>query len=107
MFNANSFVNTSYSDFKSKPIKVIVQPCRRQATVLPRSINFRNPYVIDCLNDDQKVELPLTVCRLNVQSLGNTAIPVADYVISQGIDVLPLSLMLKLIGFEVYWISTG
>ena len=66
LFNINSFVNTSSSDFKYRSIKVIVCPRRRHARVLLRSINFHNLHVISSLHDDQKVEGPLTVCCLNV-----------------------------------------
>jgi len=47
--------------------------------------------IIYSLHDDQKIEVKLSVCYLNVQSLGIKAIPVADYVVSEGIDVLRLS----------------
>ena len=47
--------------------------------------------MIDSLHDDQKVEVPLTVCCLNVQSLRNKATPVADFVVSHSIDVLALT----------------
>ena len=91
MFNVNSLVNTSSSDFKSKSTKISVRPRRRHARVLLRSINFHNLHVIDSLHDDQKVEVPLTVCCLNFRSLRNKAIYVADYVVSEGIDVLALT----------------
>ena len=91
MFNVNSVVNTSSSDFISKYLKVILRPRRKHARVLLRSINIHNLYVIDSLHDHQKVEVPLTVCCLNVQSLRNKAISVTDYVISQGIDVLAIT----------------
>jgi len=47
--------------------------------------------VMDSLYGDQKVEVPLKVCCLNVQPLKTKATPVADYVVSQGIDVLVLT----------------
>jgi len=67
LVNVNSFVNTLSSDLKSN--KVIVHSPRRHPRVLLRNINFHNLQVIDPLHDDQKVEIPLTVCCLNVQSL--------------------------------------
>jgi len=56
--------------------------------LLIRRLPILNPnllklYFIDSLQDDQKVVVPLTVCCLNVQSLRNKAIPMADYVVSQ------------------------
>ena len=39
-------------------------------------------YVIDSIHDDQKVEVPLSVCCLNVQFFRDKAIPVADYFVS-------------------------
>ena len=53
LFNVNSFVKTSSSDFK-----VIVRPRLTHARGLVRSINFHNLHVIDSLHDDQKVEVP-------------------------------------------------
>ena len=88
--SSGTLFNTSSSDFKSKSIKVIVRPRRKHAKVLLRSINFHNVHVIDSLHDDQEIDVPLTVCCLNVQSLRNKAISVTDYVVSQGIDVLAL-----------------
>ena len=49
------------------------------------TITFYNLHVIDSLHDDQKVEVPLSVCCPNVKSLRNKAIPVADYVASQAL----------------------
>jgi len=66
LFNVNSFINMSSSDFKCKSIKVIVRLRRRRASVLLRSINVHNMHVIDFLHDDQNVEVSLTVCCLNV-----------------------------------------
>ena len=62
----------------------------RHARVLLRS-NIYNLRVIDSLHDDQQVEVQLTVCCLNAQSLRNKAISVADYVVSKGIGVLALT----------------
>ena len=63
----------------------------RNARVLLRSIKFHNLHVIVSLKDDQNVEVRLMVYCLNVQSLKNKAIPVDDYVVSQGVDVLALT----------------
>jgi len=64
LFNVNSFVNTSSSDFKSNSIKVIVRPYHKHARVFLWSINFHNLHVIDSLHVDQKVEVPLMVCSI-------------------------------------------
>ena len=68
-----------------------MRPRDRHARDLLRSINFHNLFVIDFLHNHHKDEVPLLICCLNVQSLRNKVIPVADYVISQGIDVLALT----------------
>jgi len=68
-----------------------VRPHHRHDRVLLRSINFHNLHVIDSLDDDQKADVPLTVCCLNVQLSKNKATSVPDYVVSQGIDVLSLT----------------
>jgi len=45
--------------------------------------------VIDSLHDDQKVEVPLSICYLNDQLLRNRLwLIMANYVVSQGMDVL-------------------
>jgi len=62
--------NTSSPYFKSNSINVILRPRRREDRVLLKSINFYNLYAIH---------------------LRNKAILVADYVVSQGIDVLELT----------------
>ena len=69
--------------FISKYIKFIVCPRRRHEMELPRSTIFHNLYAIDSLLDDQnKSEVSSSACCLNVQSLRNKVIPVADYVLS-------------------------
>ena len=60
---------------------------RKHDRNLPKNINFRNLYIIDSLHDDQKAGTPLSACCLNVQSLRDKVIPVADYIVLQGIDV--------------------
>ena len=57
-----------------------------------------NLLVMDSLHDDQKVEVPLTVCFVNVKSFRNKAIYVAVYVVSQDIDAYALT---------ETWIRTG
>ena len=52
---------------------------------------FRNLYVIYPKHDDQKIKGPLSVYCLIDQSLRNIAISVADYFVSQDIDVLALT----------------
>jgi len=39
------------------------------------------------------IKVPLSVCSQNIQTLRNKARPVADYVVSKGIDVLALTEM--------------
>ena len=68
-----------------------MRPRRKHARVLLRSNKLYNLHVIDSLHDDQKVAVQLTACCLNVQSSRNNTMPVADYVVSQGIDVLALT----------------
>ena len=92
-FNVNSVDNTSSSDFSSKSVTIIFLPRHRRARNLQMTITFYNLHVIDSLHDDQKVEVPLSVCCPNVKSLRNKAIPVADYVVSQGFDVLAITEM--------------
>ena len=46
--------------------------------VVIRNFNFHNLYVIGSLYDERKVEIALSVCCLNVQSLKNQVKPVAD-----------------------------
>jgi len=69
----------------------VLQLASREARDLVRSINLHNLYVIESLHDDQKGDVPLPICCLNVQSLGNKAIPVSDYMLLQDIDVLGLT----------------
>ena len=85
--NSNVIQSVKYSR-----IPVIVRPRGELGEIVPRSTtNFRNLHVIGPSTFVQKVEEPLSVCCLNVQSLRNKVIPVVDYVVSHGFNVLALT----------------
>ena len=58
---------------------------------MPRNnVNFRNVRVVVPSVIVRKIEAPLSVCYLNVQSLRNEATPLTDYVVSKDFDVFAL-----------------
>ncbi len=71
-------------------IPVIVRPWRDLGKSTPRNVNFHNLHVVKPSRSSQKVDEPLSVCCLNVQSLNNEALSVADFVATHGTDILAL-----------------
>ena len=51
-------------------------------------MNFPNLHVVKPSCSSQKVDEPLSVCCINVQSLDNKALSVANFVVTQGIDII-------------------
>ena len=78
-----------------------------QAINLLMNLNFQNPYVIDSLHDDRKVEVPLSVCFWIINPWGIKWMHVADYVVSRGIDVLLLTQKRLRTGTDKFTINTG
>ena len=72
-------------------IPVIVRPRRDLGKSELRIVNIRNLQVVKPSRSSQKVDEPLSVCCMNVQSLNNTDLPVADFLVTQGIDIVALT----------------
>jgi len=63
---SNPIVNRSSSEFRSKYITVMLRPCIKLVRALLSNSNFPNLHVIDSVYDDQKVEVHISECCLNV-----------------------------------------